>query len=253
MAASSAALLPTEVDAENLSSFHIKGLPDTAYYIPNFITEQEEQYLFEKVYDAPKPKWVQLAHRRLQNWGGIPHSKGMIPEHLPPWLVDITKKVSRLGVFGTHVPNHVLVNEYKPGEGIMPHEDGPLYYPVVTTVNLNSHAVLNFYRARKPENSEMHNGQQSAEESERTLIGSLLLQRRSLLITKDNLYTDYLHGIDSIECDTIGENVKNIDCCMGVVQGATLHRDNRVSLTIRVVSKVIGASIMKTLKMNLYK
>lgn len=28
-------------------------------------------------------------------------------------------------------PNHVLVNAYQPGQGIMPHEDGPLYHPAV--------------------------------------------------------------------------------------------------------------------------
>ena len=30
--------------------------------------------------------------------------------------------------------NHVLVNEYKPGDGIMPHTDGPAYVPIVATI-----------------------------------------------------------------------------------------------------------------------
>lgn len=33
--------------------------------------------------NAPLPKWTQLTHRRLQNWGGIPHSRGMIAEEIP--------------------------------------------------------------------------------------------------------------------------------------------------------------------------
>ena len=68
---------------------------------------------------------------------------------------------------GQH-PNHVLINEYSAGQGIMvvehfsvekkkcnqtymefsliqPHEDGPLYSPVVTTVSLGSHTLLDFY------------------------------------------------------------------------------------------------------------
>lgn len=28
----------------------------------------------------------------------------------------------------------------------MPHEDGPLYYPTVTTISLGSHALLDFYQ-----------------------------------------------------------------------------------------------------------
>lgn len=37
----------------------------------------------ERVNSAPKPKWTQLSHRRLQNWGGIPHPKGMLAENVP--------------------------------------------------------------------------------------------------------------------------------------------------------------------------
>ena len=56
----------------NLNSYRISELPDTAYYIPSFINEQEEQIIFNQVYKAPKLKWIQLSNRRLQNWGGNP-------------------------------------------------------------------------------------------------------------------------------------------------------------------------------------
>ncbi|KAG8040516.1 hypothetical protein G9C98_002512 [Cotesia typhae] len=32
---------------------------------------------------CPLPKWTQLSNRRLQNWGGIPHQKGMVAEEIP--------------------------------------------------------------------------------------------------------------------------------------------------------------------------
>ena len=36
------------------------------------------------------------------------------------WLADISDKISSLGAFGGEIlPNHVLVNEYTPGQGIM--------------------------------------------------------------------------------------------------------------------------------------
>ena len=53
------------------------------YYIPEFITETEEAYLLKRIYDAPLPRWTQLSNRRLQNWGGDPHPKGMIAEEMP--------------------------------------------------------------------------------------------------------------------------------------------------------------------------
>ena len=58
-------------------------MPPLAFYIPNFITEDEEQEIIKLVAKAPMPKWTQLSHRRLQNWGGIPHLKGMIAEDIP--------------------------------------------------------------------------------------------------------------------------------------------------------------------------
>lgn len=53
------------------------------YYLPEFITEAEEKLLLHNIYSAPKPKWVVLSGRRLQNWGGLPHPKGMVVEKIP--------------------------------------------------------------------------------------------------------------------------------------------------------------------------
>lgn len=58
-------------------------ISDTACYIPNFITEEEERQIIKCVNGVPLPKWTQLSHRRLQNWGGVPHPKGMIAEEIP--------------------------------------------------------------------------------------------------------------------------------------------------------------------------
>ena len=51
--------------------------------------------------------------------GGLPHPRGMVPERLPPWLQRYVDKVSDLSLFGGLPANHVLVNQYLPGEGIM--------------------------------------------------------------------------------------------------------------------------------------
>jgi len=41
--------------------------------------------------------------------------------------------------------NHVLLNEYPKGVGIMPHTDGPLYYPFVCDISLLSDCLFKFF------------------------------------------------------------------------------------------------------------
>uniref|UniRef100_A0A8C8R772 AlkB homolog 6 n=1 Tax=Pelusios castaneus TaxID=367368 RepID=A0A8C8R772_9SAUR len=222
-----------------LEAFRVEQAPPTAYYVPNFITESEEACLLNQVYAAPKPKWTQLSGRKLQNWGGLPHPKGMVPEMLPAWLWHCAEKISFLGAFGGKLANHVLVNEYLPGQGIMPHEDGPLYFPTVTTVSLGSHTLLDFYH---PVNrGQQADGEQVQTEEQRHFL-SLLLEPRSLLVLREDMYLRYLHGIQPTTSDTITEKVANVMAC-GAVLGDELHRGTRVSLTIRHVPKVLKTAI----------
>lgn len=123
----------------------INKIPSSAYYISNFITDDEEKEIEKYVNNAPQPKWTQLSHRRLQNWGGIPHPKGMIAEEIPSWLQKYINKIKNLNIFDNNTqPNHVLINEYLPNQGIMGHSDGPLFHPIVTTITCGSHTLLEF-------------------------------------------------------------------------------------------------------------
>ncbi|XP_061933751.1 alpha-ketoglutarate-dependent dioxygenase alkB homolog 6 isoform X2 [Apis cerana] len=91
--------------------YMITEIPNLAIYIPNFITQEEEVEIIKCINSVPVPKWTQLSHRRLQNWGGIPHPKGMIAEDIP-----------------------------------IAHSDGPLFHPIVTTISCGSHTLLDFYK-----------------------------------------------------------------------------------------------------------
>ena len=71
--------------------------------------------------------------------GGKPDPKGMLEEPLPPWLKNELEKISQLALpilpveqqdaekegenqlrpFFDKPPNHVLINEYLPSQGIM--------------------------------------------------------------------------------------------------------------------------------------
>ncbi len=120
------------------------------------------------------------------------------------------------------------MNEYLPGQGILPHEDGNAYYPVVATVSLGAAIVLDVY-AKGPE---------AAKEP----IWRVLQERRSLLITAGKMYTDHLHGIQGVDVDEeVGESgVVNWDL-VGNKEAFRERRNvrgTRVSLTFRDVGKV---------------
>ncbi|KAM0278079.1 hypothetical protein ACHAQH_005370 [Verticillium albo-atrum] len=205
----------------SLDAFRITTLPASAFYIPDFLSEEEESNILQRIAEAPKPRWKQLTHRRLQTWPSELVQNKLIEAPLPRWLESpvITRlcKLSRSdddvpgNIFSDSPhkrPNHVLINEYPPGIGIMPHkaslgkEDGAL----------------------NPEP-----------------IWRILQEPRSLLITADALYTDYLHGIADLEVDVdlSADTVANWDLLRSpesFSDGRNV-RATRTSLTYRDVMK----------------
>lgn len=108
--------------------------------------------------------------------------------------------------------NHVLVNEYQPGDGILPHQDGAAYYPAVAIVSLGCDAVMRFAPRRDETSNETKTSNDDG--SLRSLrSGSrpfgVFLPRRSLLVFDGALYERYLHGIDAIREDVIDATVAN--------------------------------------------
>nr|XP_022331686.1 alpha-ketoglutarate-dependent dioxygenase alkB homolog 6-like [Crassostrea virginica] len=226
-----------------LEKMKVTQTPPSIYYIPNFISKEEEQYLLHHVTSAPKPKWTQLSNRRLQNWGGLPHPKGMVAEEIPQWLKLYMEKVAALGFFGDKTPNHVLVNEYLAGQGIMPHEDGPLYHPVVSTISLGSHTLLEFYQPLNSEDLPCDKQKEQTSFEDRFLT-SILLEPRSLVFVCDEMYKTYLHGISERTVDKITDSIANIEMCETAREAEELMRTTRVSLTIRHVPKVLKAKFL---------
>jgi len=214
----------------DISQYLVSGIPSTAYYIPDFITPEEEKLTLNQIGKTSRVKWTQLSNRRLQNWGGMPHAKGMIPEDIPTWLLSHVNKVNSLpGVYpDDKKANHVLLNEYTAGQGILPHVDGALFYPTITTVSLGSHALLDFYRPL----DDSGGGQGINDDLESRHVFSILVEPRSLLILKDDLYNHYLHGIKEVESDTLSDKVVNLQ---SRDKPQEMARTTRVSLTIRHV------------------
>lgn len=231
----------------SLEAARIDGLPASAYYIPNFISVDEEQLILDKIAAAPKPRWKQLTHRRLQTWPSDLVRDKLLDAVLPPWLESpVVPRLQSMpvssGDTAAHLfsgsphtrPNHVLINEYPPGVGIMPHKDGGAYWPVVCTVSLGASLCLNLHRSKE-------DGALDPKPAWR-----ILQEPRSLLITTDELYTDHLHGIADIEedVDLSQETVANWSLLgdPSVFADGRNVRQTRTSLTYRDVLQVSKAA-----------
>lgn len=167
----------------------------------------------------------------------------MVQEPIPTWLSNpLYGRLRELGVNfsdneSTSEPNHVLVNEYLPGQGIMPHQDGPLYNPIVATVTLSSHCILNFY----PHASDASFSMERSSGPE----FSVLLEPRSLFIQTGQLYQSYLHGIAEITHDVMADNlpINYHQTSMNSI----LPRGTRISLTYRRVKNVVKNPFAKSI------
>ncbi|XP_069918582.1 alpha-ketoglutarate-dependent dioxygenase alkB homolog 6 isoform X4 [Oryctolagus cuniculus] len=181
-----------------LEPFRVEQAPPIIYYVPDFISKEEEEYLLRQVFNAPKPKWTQLSGRKLQNWALAPTPQ--------------------------------------------PHEDGPLYYPTVSTISLGSHTVLDFYEPRRLEDDDPTEQPRPTPRP----ITSLLLEPCSLLVLRGTAYTRLLHGIEATRVDVLEATSLpcNAAACPSALPGARLDRGTRVSLTIRRVPRVLRTGLL---------
>ena len=95
----------------------------------------------------------------------------------------------------------------------MPHEDGPLYYPVVLILSLGSSCILEF--------------------SKKGTVGDTLrvsVPPRSIVKFSGTLYTDFLHSIPFCRTD-------NLDGLIWGLSSADAVRSERYSVTFRYMYK----------------
>ncbi|KAI9920822.1 hypothetical protein PsorP6_001544 [Peronosclerospora sorghi] len=200
---------PNRIEIEKFRKGPIPGI----YYLPNWINEEEEKAILDQVYAISDQSdvWVNLKHRRLQMWGGevkTPFS----PTPLPPWLMQISHTLVDVGIFSEDKrPNHILINvggmkrnqkrintgwlEYGVGDFILPHEDGPAYFPLVAIISTGTECRVTFERHRAATDP-------TTQSDKLPESFDFSLARRSLLLFTGESYTRYLHSIDNIETGT---------------------------------------------------
>jgi len=88
--------------------------------------------------------------------------------------------------------NHILVNVYPSGVGIMPHFDGPLYIPKVVVLSLGGPSIISFTDSYTNTNK----------------LAKLLLEDHSIHIFEGESYMNCLHGIENYSIDSIFLHIK---------------------------------------------
>lgn len=210
----------------------------------------------------PAQRWTHLTHRRLQaHPSTLTKNNTLLASPLPTYLAHpIVQRFKELGIFNEtphQQPNHVLINEYRPGEGISPHEDGDAYAPMVATVSLGGSLCLDI--THKPtsakgcagEGIDMGSNQhvkENMQAASHALPIRIFQEPRSLLLTTCDAYRNLMHGIAPIEFDEDlnGDTVANWNLLgdPGIITEANGRnlRTTRTSLTYRDVLKVSSAA-----------
>jgi alkylated DNA repair dioxygenase AlkB len=139
--------------------------------LENFITEEEETILLAHIDKSP---WSNAISRRTQHYGYIYNysSRNLALEStdpIPPWCNGI---IDRL----TDQPNQLIINEYKPGQGIAGHIDHIRYFgDGIVSISLGSDTIMDFSRD--------------------TTKKSIQLPQRSALILHGEARYKWRHGI----------------------------------------------------------
>jgi len=120
---------------------------------------------------------------------------------LPDWLMDYCQRLYADGHL-PKIPDQVIINEYQPGQGIVPHVDCvPCFEETIASISLGSPCVMEFTH---PATSEKV---------------AHMLEPRSLLIFSGEARYQWKHGIAARKTDKYA--------------GQVIQRGRRVSLTFR--------------------
>lgn len=221
----------------------LTGKIKEVHYVRNFLEPRQVEE-FERIIDKTC-EWERMSTRDTQEFGAssrCPCGRSLLRVPLPQWQANMTNALHNLGAFHPvlYPANSVRINSYKPGQGIYPHLDGPVYFPRAAIVSLGSHCIFDFYphldcddepkgfswdrEKEVPASPAPPKGMKPAL--------SILLEPGSLLVFSGDAFIQNRHGISAVEEDEIGTDVKNAKD-IGLSVGDRLRRSRRVSLTIR--------------------
>jgi len=212
------------------------------YYIPNWISEDEEAEFFQ-IADGDMRAWEDMRTRSSQEWGAGDRctcGRGLMRMPLPASQQKLADALHQLGIFDSalYPMNSVRINGYRPGQGIFPHCDGPVYYPKVAILSLGSPCLFSFYPRSGTEDCmkwDPANDVPGGFEMGQQALNTLFVEPRSLLVFSQDAFWHHRHGIDAAAAESIPENLVNLEqaAAWGYKPGDRLERARRVSFTMR--------------------
>ena len=141
--------------------------------IPDFINEQEEKTILALI--GQKPRLHKSSRNSIQRFGSkTPYGYGVVSEIIPEFLENLCLKLVAKNLL-SQKPDSVTINEYHPGQSILPHFDNKNSGEVITVLSLLSEATMVFEKDKEK--------------------FSLELPSRSLIQFSGELRHDWMHSI----------------------------------------------------------
>lgn len=176
-------------------------------YMPEYISPLQEAELTHIIDIQP---WITELKRRVQHYGYRYDYKArnVAPESrlgpLPKWLSPYCDHLRADGFF-PQSPDQIIVNEYRPGQGIAPHIDCvPCFTDTIASLSLGSFCVMEFTHAETREKI------------------PVLLEPRSLVVLSGDARYRWQHAIPHRKVDRHN--------------GSIFPRGRRLSLTFRKIA-----------------
>lgn len=166
----------------------------------DFITTDEESNLLSWILKQPSNNLLQ---RRTWHYGYEYNYNNTNIKYLgeiPNELQFLCKRLKDKSYF-SKIPDQIIINEYKPGQGIAPHIDSFKFGDTIATLSLNSSIIMVF------ENNEKK-------------FDTLLIPR-SLYILKNDIRYKYKHSIPARLSD--------------IINNKRVYRKTRYSITFRTI------------------
>lgn len=194
------------INNQTINDFDVIDKIEGLKYIPNFISQSEHEKLWRSI---NKETWITDLRRRVQHYGWKYDYKARAIDYsmylgeLPDWAQTIAKKLSNERFLHSK-PDQLIINEYKPGQGISNHVDcEPCFGNTIVTISLGSKCIMDFKNLKTNEKVEV------------------LLEPRSLAVISNNARYKWSHGIAARKTDKF-KNFK-------------IRRQLRISMTFRNV------------------